>query len=349
MTISEEFKAAPANRLFSVTGRTKWIVPAGLLIVLLANIIALFVPFLAIDFMKLEVYSLLHSVQLMWDSGLYWIAIMIVGFSITFPLVKTTSLILIWFMRMRPLVRHRMIRILEAAGKWSMFDIFVVILLMVISTDQTFINTTPQIGLLLFIIAIIGNMLMSRFISAIDRRCNFDPELMFADDPGLHEPLSSTGRIGWMMPFLLLAGVIAIIYAIELPFFRINKVPLFSKSYSIHTAIEALYQDGNLLLAAFMLLFLCVAPLLSLVLLGQCWMFHKTRAQISRRLGLIRIVGEWSMLSVFLIALTMVHVEGDSMVTTQIKPGLNAIIISIAVTVVCIRLAEFKLRKLLES
>ena len=132
MTMSEEFRAAPANRLFSITGRTKWIVPAGLFFVLIANIIALFVPFLAIDFMGLEIYSLLHSVQLMWDSGLYVIAIMIVGFSITFPLVKTLSLIVIWFVGMSPVVRHRMIRVLEAAGKWSMFDIFVVILLMVI-------------------------------------------------------------------------------------------------------------------------------------------------------------------------------------------------------------------------
>ncbi len=349
MTKHEELKSAPANRLSSLSGRKGWLVPSGLLFVLLANITALFVPFLAIDFMGKEIYSLLHSVQLMWETKLYLIAILIVVFSITFPLFKTVSLILIWFSRIKPVTRHRFIHLLEAAGKWSMFDIFVVILLMVISTKQTFINTEPQIGLMFFIIAIIGNMLMSRMVATIDRRLNMNPETIFGKDEKVLEPLSSTGRVGWLMPFLVLGGIVSIIYAIELPFFKINNIPLFSKSYSIHTAIEALYLDGRGLLTIFMILFLCVAPILTLILIGQCWMFHKTRYQISRRLELIRIVGEWSMLSVFLMALSIVVTEGEQMVKTEIRPGIYAIMVAIAFTVLCTRLSEYKLRRLLDS
>ena len=349
MTISEEFNRAPANRLLTLAGRKGWLVPAGLLLVLLANITALFVPFLSIDFMGKEVYSLPHSVQLMWETKLYLIAILIVVFSITFPLFKTVSLILVWFSRIKPANRHRFIHLLESAGKWSMFDIFVVILLMVISTKQTFINTEPQIGLLFFIVAIIGNMLMSRLVASLDRRFNMNPEKNFGDDKKVLEPLSMTGGIGWVMPFLVLGGIISIIYAIELPFFKINNIPLFSKTYSIHTAIEALYYDGRIVLTIFMLLFLCVAPLLALILIGQCWLFHKTRYLISRRLELIRIVGEWSMLSVFLMALSIVVTEGEQMVKTEIRPGIYAIIVAIAFTVLCTRLSEYKLRRLLDS
>tara|TARA_B100001059_G_C17814273_1_gene574158 strand:+ start:907 stop:1956 length:1050 start_codon:yes stop_codon:yes gene_type:complete len=348
MTIREEFKSIPANRLFNLAGRKGWIVPSGLLFVLLANLTALFVPFLSIDFMGKEVYSLPHSVQLMWETKLYLIAILIVVFSITFPLFKTVSLILIWFSRIKPANRHRFIHLLESAGKWSMFDIFVVILLMVISTKQNFINTEPQIGLMFFIIAIIGNMLMSRVVATLDRKLNLDTASNFADDKTVLEPLNSAGRIGWLMPFLVLSGIISLIYAIELPFFKINNIPLFSKSYSIHTAIEALFLDGRLVLTVFMVLFLCVAPLLSLVLIGQCWMFHKTRQQISKRLELIRIVGEWSMLSVFLMALSIVVTEGEQMVKTEIRPGIYAIIVAIAFSVLCTRLSEHKLRRLLD-
>ena len=330
MSISEEFRQAPPNRLLTCAGRRGWLIPAGLLFVLLANITALFVPFLSIDFMEKEVYSLPHSVLLMWDNKLYLIAILIVMFSITFPLVKTISLILIWFFSIRPFTRHRFIHLLESAGKWSMFDIFVVILLMVISTRQTFINTEPQIGLLFFIIAIIGNMLMSRLVSNLDQRYNFDPEAFFGDEEKSFEPLTSTGAIGWFMPFLLLGGIVSMVYAIELPFFKINNIPLFSKSYSIHTAIEALFQDDRIVLAVFMVLFLCVAPLLSLILMGQCWLFHKTRYRISKRLVLVRIIGEWSMLSVFLMALAIVVTEGEQMVKTEIKPGIYAIMVAIA-------------------
>ena len=349
MTKREEFKSAPANRLFNLAGRKGWIVPSGLVFVLLANLTALFVPFLSIDFMHKQVYSLPHSVQLMWETKLYAIAILIVVFSITFPLFKTVSLILIWFIRIKPATRYRFIHLLESAGKWSMFDIFVVILLMVISTKQNFINTEPQIGLMFFIIAIIGNMLMSRVVATLDRRFNMNSTTKSGDEDKVFEPLDSTGRVGWLMPFLVLGGIISLIYAIELPFFKINNIPLFSKSYSIHTAIEALYLDGRVVLTIFMVLFLCVAPLLSFTLIGQCWMFHKTRHQISKRLELIRIVGEWSMLSVFLMALSIVVTEGEQMVKTQIRPGIYAIIVAIAFSVLCSRLSEYKLRRLLNS
>jgi uncharacterized paraquat-inducible protein A len=96
-------------------------------------------------------------------------------------------------------------------------------------------------------------------------------------------------------------------------------------------------------------LFLCVAPLLSFILIGQCWIFHKTRYQISKRLELIRIVGEWSMLSVFLMALAIVVTEGEQMVKTQIRPGIYAIIVAIAFSVLCSKLSEYKLKRLLDS
>jgi uncharacterized paraquat-inducible protein A len=111
----------------------------------------------------------------------------------------------------------------------------------------------------------------------------------------------------------------------------------------------ALFQDNRIALSIFMVLFLCVAPLLSLVLMGQCWLLHKTRYRISKRLVLIRIIGEWSMLSVFLMALAIVVTEGEQMVKTEIRPGIYAIIVAIAFTVLCTRLSEHKLRKLLDS
>ena len=100
-------------------------------------------------------------------------------------------------------------------------------------------------------------------------------------------------------------------------------------------------------LAIFLILFTCIAPILVLVLIGHCWMIRKTHYQIAKRLDLIKIVGEWSMLSVFLMALAITLTEGQDMVKTQIKPGLMAIIIAIFCSVVCTRLAHRKLKSLL--
>ena len=149
------------------------------------------------------------------------------------------------------------------------------------------------------------------------------------------------------MPLLLLIALGAIVFAIELPFFRINNVPLYSKSYSIHSAIVALFDNQHYGLAVFLIIFTCVTPILVLILIGHCWMVRKTHYQIARRLDLIRIVGEWSMLSVFLMALGITVTEGEMMVRTQIKDGLWAIIIAILCSVICTRLAYRKLSSML--
>lgn len=335
------------NRLSTAAGRKGVLIPLGLLTVLAANISALMVPFLTIRFMGTEEYKLIESVKLMWDAKIYLVAFLIICFSIIFPLLKTVSLLVIWFTKMKPRRRNRYIQWLESAGKWSMFDIFVVTLLMVLSTNQVFINTEPRYGLFLFIIAIIGNMIMSRLMEMVDQRVNFNHRARFGDDAEVLEPLTSTGVIGWTMPLLLLMGLVAIVLAIELPFFRINEIPLYSKSYSIHSAIQALFEKGNVGLAVFLILFTCIAPILELALIGHCWMMSKTHYQIAKRLDLIKIVGEWSMLSVFLMALAITVTEGEAMVHTQIKPGLWAIVIAILFSLICTRLARRKLRSML--
>ncbi len=335
------------NRLSTEAGLWGMLIPIGLVCVLAANICALLVPFLSIKFMGDKEYKLIESVRLMWNEGIIVVAILIVGFSIIFPLFKTVSLLLVWFLRMNPRFRNRFILLLEAAGKWSMFDIFVVTLLMVISSEQRFIETTPRYGLFLFIIAIIGNMIMSRLMEMVDQRINFNHRARFGDDDAELEPLTSTGAIGWTMPLLLLIAFGAIVFAIELPFFKINNVPLYSKSYSIHAAISALFENQHYGLAIFLILFTCVTPLLVLLLIGHCWMVRKTHYQIARRLDLIRIVGEWSMLSVFLMALGITVTEGELLVKTQIKDGLWAICIAILCSVVCTRLAYRKLSSML--
>ncbi|MEE2681845.1 MAG: paraquat-inducible protein A [Planctomycetota bacterium] len=335
------------NRLSTEAGRKGILIPLGLLTVLAANICALLVPFLTIRFMGTKEYKLIESVKLMWEAKIYLVAFLIVGFSIIFPLFKTISLLIIWFTRMKPLRRNRFIQLLEAAGKWSMFDIFVVTLLMVISTNQVFINTEPRYGLFLFIIAIIGNMIMSRLMEMVDQRINFNHRARFGEDTAVLEPLTATGGLGWAMPLFLVIALISIVFAIEVPFFRINDIPLYSKSYSIHSAIAALFEKGNYGLASFLVLFTCVTPILVLVLIGHCWMVRKTHFQIAKRMDLIKIVGEWSMLSVFLMALGITVTEGQEMVKTQIKPGLYAIMVAILCSVVCTQLAYRKLRSML--
>ena len=336
----------PPTRLMTRAGWLGWVIPLGLLLVLGSNIIALFLPFLEIDMVlkgKSE-YKLPESVRLMWSVGLYWVAILIVAFSIMFPLLKTCSLIIIWFLRMEPRRRNWCIRLLEALGKWSMLDVFVVILLMVLSNDQIFLSTTPKIGLEFFIFAIIGNMVMSRIVDMIDFRLHPDVHTI-RDEAKTVIPLSATGWGGWVIPLLLVIAVISIVLAVNLPFLRINDALLHSNSYSIVQAAAALWEGTDYILSIFLILFVVAFPMLRILIIGWTWFTHRTKAAHVKRFELIRIVGEWSMMSVFLLALVMLLTEGNAMVKTQVKPGLVAIVVSLAVCVACLWISRWILRR----
>ena len=70
---------AERNTLRITAGKRGWIIPVLLIISLTANILGLLLPFLEIDeaFHDKVIYSLPHSVELMWEHKLYFIAILI--------------------------------------------------------------------------------------------------------------------------------------------------------------------------------------------------------------------------------------------------------------------------------
>ena len=333
------------SRLMSRAGVRGWLVPIGLLMVLVSNVIALFLPFLDIDVVLKgsSQYKLPESVLLMWESGLYWVAILIVCFSIIFPLAKTIFLLITWFLKLRPDRRKSFIRMLEALGKWSMLDVFVVILLMVLSNEQIFLSTTPRVGLTFFIFAIIGNMIMSRIVATIDDRLHPEPDAV-SKDKTVFMPMDSTGAVGWIVPLLLVISFTSIVVAVNAPFLRINDILLHSNSYGIMQATTALWSEERVVLGIFLFLFVAVLPTIRILLIGRLWFSRKTRAEHYKRMDLIRISGEWSMMSVFLLALVMILTEGKTLVNTDISPGLYAIMISTAVCVTSLWTARWLLK-----
>jgi paraquat-inducible protein A len=333
------------SRLMSRAGVRGWLVPMGLVLVLISNVIALFLPFLDIEIVLKgsSEYKLPESVKLMWETGLYWVAILIVCFSIIFPLAKTISLLITWFLKLRPDRRKSFIRLLETLGKWSMLDVFVVILLMVLSNEQVFLSTTPRIGLTFFIFAIIGNMIMSRIVATLDDKIHPEPDAVSKDRVEFM-PMDSTGGLGWAIPLLLLISFLSIIVAAGVPFLKINDILLHSNSYSIMDATIALWREKRIVLGIFLFLFVAVMPAVRILLIGRLWFSRKTRADHYKRMDVVRIAGEWSMMSVFLLALVMILTEGRQLVNTKITGGLYAIMISTAICVISLWAARWLLK-----
>ena len=84
-----------------------------------------------VDFPPLHEFSLGSSVRDMWRAGTYPLSILIAVFSGGWPYLKLAVMLFAWFAppaRVHPTRRGRMLAFVDAFGKWSLVDAFVMIL-----------------------------------------------------------------------------------------------------------------------------------------------------------------------------------------------------------------------------
>ena len=302
-------------------------VPVMLAVSFGCNVAALVLPFLEIATL-LEghsIYSLPHSVQLMWESELYVIAIMIVGFSIVFPFAKLAVMTWIWFFMREPGPRRTLMERIEPLGKWSFLDIFIVIIILVLTNDQLFVGATPLIGLYLFVTAIAVSMITALVIERSTR-----PRAESEDD----EPrslVSRPGRTRWVVGPLLALSVPALVAAVGIPFLEISQFLLKGRAYSVIRSVGALWSEDAYVLAAIVAMTLIAVPMLCLAALFVVWWRRIDRHGRQRWRAILASMWQWMMLDVFGLALLVFLAEGDSLVKTDVKSGLYLMLVAIIV------------------
>ena len=302
-------------------------VPVMLAVSLACNVAALILPFLEIATL-LEghsTYSLPHSVQLMWNSKLYIIAVMIVVFSILFPLAKLALMTWIWFFMRDAGPRRALLERIEPLGKWSFLDIFIVIIILVLTNDQLFVGATPVVGLYLFVAAITLSMCTSVLIDRLS--CPPAPA-----DPGERRALASEpGWRGVIVIALLTVSVPALVAAVGLPFLKISQFLLKGHAYSVVRSVGALWSEDAYVLAVIVALTLIAAPMLCLAALFIVWWRRIDGYGRRRWRAILGPMWQWMMLDVFGLALLVFLTEGDSLVKTDVKPGLYLMLAAIIV------------------
>ena len=105
---------------------------------------------------------MIGSIQKLFETGDYVIAIVIILFSVIIPMLKTVSLFLISVFQDN-LFTHKLIGFFKVIGKWSMIDVFVVaVLLVFLSVNKGDISKAEvQVGLYIFLIYVISSMFIS--------------------------------------------------------------------------------------------------------------------------------------------------------------------------------------------
>lgn len=106
-------------------------------------------------------YSIISGAIELTQHGDYVLAIVIVLFSVVLPMVKLGGLAYLWFATIKTTDRKFFLTILGSLGKWSMLDVYVVALTVVIAKSSIFVKAEPQTGIYLFGLAVVLSIVLS--------------------------------------------------------------------------------------------------------------------------------------------------------------------------------------------
>ncbi len=147
-------------------------VPVLILTSFVLLLIALSLPLLTVEKMVLwkNEYSVIAGVHGLWEQGQYALATILFFFSIVFPLFKLAMLGFIWFIRLAERKRQAVLHWLGILGKWSMLDVFVVAILIVLVKLGPLAKVQPQRGVYWFAAAIFLSMITSMYVDSLAQK-----------------------------------------------------------------------------------------------------------------------------------------------------------------------------------
>jgi paraquat-inducible protein A len=111
---------------------------------------------------------------------------------------------------------------------------------------------------------------------------------------------------------------VALPLGLAMPILRIDR-PLRDVEYGVVTGIWAMLTGGLPLLALLVLCFSVVFPVLKLVMLGRACL-ASGRASVAH-VELLRLLGKWSMLDVYIVAILIVAVRLGPLAEAEPRAG----------------------------
>jgi paraquat-inducible protein A len=264
-------------------------------------------------------YSILKVVEMLWGHGLYPLAVLVVCFSVVFPPLKIGLATMAFIRPMTLAGRQRLLGTLGQLGRWSLLDVFVALLLIIITSKQTFTGSTVRWGLYAFLAAIVLSMTSVAIMQEVNRRLH-----LRTSPPDTHraKPLVQRSWMAWSALPLLLVAIACLELAVGLPLFQIDKFGLMSNTWSLWSAIGELHDKGLSLFADLMLLFLVIAPAV-LVLVAIALLVLPLRRRAQRVLYIaMHNINEWCMLDVFALAMILYLSEERNFAKLNLKSGI---------------------------
>ncbi len=147
-------------------------IPVYLILLLGLLITAQCLPVLSIKkfvFWKSQ-YSLWSGTIGLFRDQHYSLGVILLTFSIFFPFAKLCTLLVLWCGKFTDDQRLRAFKWLEILGRWSMLDVFVVAMIVVIAKSGGALQASPKIGIYLFAVAVLLSLVVTVYIRTLARR-----------------------------------------------------------------------------------------------------------------------------------------------------------------------------------
>ncbi len=152
-----------------------YLVPAAIVMSTTLLLIALSLPLLETHQQVLwkkwhSSYSVWAGVVALWKENELLLAAVLFFFSIAFPLFKLAALAIIWYSKLAGQQREKILHWLGLLGKWSMLDVFIVAILIVLVKLGPLAKVEPRTGVYFFAAAIAASMLTTMYVTRLARR-----------------------------------------------------------------------------------------------------------------------------------------------------------------------------------
>ena len=138
------------------------------------------------------------------------------------------------------------------------------------------------------------------------------------------------------IPILLFLATVFLGAGLSMPLMNVEKMMFWKNEYSVLTGVTGLFNDREYFLSAILFFFCIVFPIVKLFTLWILWQFQCAEDMRNRILEWLAILGKWSMLDVFVVAILIVAVKLGPMANVEPRQGVYifsvAIILSIMTT-----------------
>ncbi|HKS16390.1 MAG TPA: paraquat-inducible protein A, partial [Planctomycetota bacterium] len=213
-------------------------------------------------------FTVITGVADLLQGGHVFVGLIILLFSVIFPVTKILCLYGLWFVPLSPAARESPLRWLEFLGKWSMLDVFVVAILIGALDLGILSEATPRVGAYIFTVAVLFSMAATLGQSRVLRRAAPAPHV--PKRPSIVVPLLAVVALG-----LLCAGL-------SLPMMKIDKWLFWGTEYAVLGGTAELVRQGHGLLAVIVGAFVVAAPVLQSVGAVAIWALGRARSRRKR-------------------------------------------------------------------